>query len=137
MSASSVDICSLNASDSEAVYAVFTLLFISESDLFHLSYRQWFGKDIPEERMEGFFVNYMFRGIVPFWVTDLLRKAQDKLSHGEFDPADYGVQAPKLTLQNVAMHRRHSRHRRVRLTLHLHANLCRDLSKKFKGYKNI
>lgn len=52
--------------------------------------------------MEGFFVNYMFKGIVPFWATDLVRKAQEKLSRGEFHPADYGVQTPMLTWQNVA-----------------------------------
>ncbi len=101
MSAASVDICSLRANDSTAVYAISQFLFMSEFDLFHLSYRQWFGHDIPDDKLEVIFVNYMFKEIVPFWVTDLVRKAQDKLRCGEFDPADYGVRMPELTLRNI------------------------------------
>ena len=45
------------------------LLHIGEFQLIQLAYKVWYGKDLPEEKINKIFSEYMISGIIPIWVT--------------------------------------------------------------------
>ena len=45
------------------------LLQIGEFQLIQLAYKVWYGKDLPEEKINKIFSEYMISGIIPMWVT--------------------------------------------------------------------
>ena len=45
------------------------LLHIGEFQLIQLAYKVWYGKDLPEEKINKIFSEYMVSGIIPIWVT--------------------------------------------------------------------
>ena len=45
------------------------LLQIGEFQLIQLAYKVWFREDLPENKINKIFEEYMIRGIVPIWVT--------------------------------------------------------------------
>ena len=45
------------------------LLHIGEFQLIQLSYKSWFNEDLPEDKINKIFSEYMVRGIMPIWVT--------------------------------------------------------------------
>ena len=45
------------------------LLQIGEFQLIQLAYKVWFRKDLPEEKINKIFEEYMIREIIPIWVT--------------------------------------------------------------------
>ena len=45
------------------------LLQIGEFQLIQLAYKVWFKEDLPENKITKIFEEYMFRGIIPIWVT--------------------------------------------------------------------
>ena len=45
------------------------LLQIGEFQLIQLAYKVWYGKDLPEEKINKIFSEYMISGIIPIWVT--------------------------------------------------------------------
>ena len=45
------------------------LLHIGEFQLIQLAYKVWYGKDLPEEKINKIFSEYMLTGIIPIWVT--------------------------------------------------------------------
>ena len=45
------------------------LLQIGEFQLIQLSYKAWYKKDLPEDKINSIFNEYMVTGIIPIWVT--------------------------------------------------------------------
>ena len=45
------------------------LLQIGEFQLIQLAYKVWYKKDLPEEKINKIFSEYMISGIIPIWVT--------------------------------------------------------------------
>ena len=45
------------------------VLQIGEFQLIQLAYKVWYGKDLPEEKINKIFSEYMVSGIIPIWVT--------------------------------------------------------------------
>ena len=45
------------------------LLQIGEFQLIQLAYKVWFREDLPENKINKIFEEYMIRGIIPIWVT--------------------------------------------------------------------
>ena len=45
------------------------LLHIGEFQLIQLAYKVWYGKDLPEEKINKIFSEHMISGIIPIWVT--------------------------------------------------------------------
>ena len=57
-----------NPKRSEILYAA-NILQIGEFQLIQLAYKVWFGEDLPENKTNKIFEEYMIRGIIPIWVT--------------------------------------------------------------------
>ena len=45
------------------------LVQIGEFQLIQLAYKAWYEKDLPEDKINNIFNEYMVTGIVPIWVT--------------------------------------------------------------------
>ena len=57
-----------NPKRSEILHAA-NLLQIGEFQLIQLAYKVWYRKDLPEEKINRIFSEYMVSGIIPIWVT--------------------------------------------------------------------
>jgi len=57
-----------NPKRSEILYAA-NILQIGEFQLIQLAYKVWFGEDLPENKINKIFEEYMIREIIPIWVT--------------------------------------------------------------------
>ena len=57
-----------NPKRSEIIHAA-NLLQIGEFQLIQLAYKTWYEKDLPEDKINNIFNEYMVSGIVPIWVT--------------------------------------------------------------------
>ena len=57
-----------NPKRSEILYAA-NLLQIGEFQLIQLAYKVWYKNDLPEEKINKIFNEYMITGIIPIWVT--------------------------------------------------------------------
>ena len=57
-----------NPKRSEILQAA-NLLEIGEFQLIQLAYKVWFKKDLPEDKINKIFSEYMITGIIPIWVT--------------------------------------------------------------------
>jgi len=57
-----------NPKRSEILHAA-NLLQIGEFQLIQLAYKAWFNKDLPEDKINKIFSEYMVTGIIPIWVT--------------------------------------------------------------------
>ena len=57
-----------NPKRSEILYAS-NLLQIGEFQLIQLAYKVWYRKDLPEDKINKIFSEYMVSGIIPIWVT--------------------------------------------------------------------
>ena len=53
---------------SKILYAA-NLLEIGEFQLIQLAYKAWYNEDLPEEKINKIFNEYMVTGIIPIWVT--------------------------------------------------------------------
>mgnify|MGYP001426436092 CR=1 FL=1 len=53
---------------SEILYAA-NLLEIGEFQLIQLAYKVWYKEDLPEDKINNIFKEYMITGIIPIWVT--------------------------------------------------------------------
>ena len=58
-----------NPKRSEILHAA-NLLHIGEFQLIQLSYKSWYNEDLPEDKINKIFSEYMVTGIIPIWVTD-------------------------------------------------------------------
>jgi len=83
----------------EMVGCAAQLLQVSEFRFFHTAYRFWFGRELPEDRMETVYANYLFKDIVPFWVAHAARTVVSRAMGGSLDPAEFGI-APPLPLDD-------------------------------------
>ena len=57
-----------NPKRSEILHAA-NLLHVGEFQLIQLAYKAWYRKDLPEEKINKIFSEYMVTGIIPIWVT--------------------------------------------------------------------
>ena len=57
-----------NPKRSEILHAA-NLLQIGEFQLIQLAYKVWYKEDLPEEKINKIFSQYMITGIIPIWVT--------------------------------------------------------------------
>ena len=57
-----------NPKRSEILLAA-NLLQIGEFQLIQLAYKSWYKKELPEEKINKIFSEYMVTGIIPIWVT--------------------------------------------------------------------
>ena len=57
-----------NPKRSEILHAA-NLLQIGEFQLIQLAYKVWYKEDLPEEKINKIFSEYMITGIIPIWVT--------------------------------------------------------------------
>ena len=57
-----------NPKRSEILHAA-NLLHIGEFQLIQLAYKVWYKEDLPEEKINKIFSEYMVTGIIPIWVT--------------------------------------------------------------------
>ena len=57
-----------NPKRSEILHAA-NLLQIGEFQLLQLAYKVWYKEDLPEEKINKIFSEYMVTGIIPIWVT--------------------------------------------------------------------
>ncbi len=57
-----------NPKRSEILHAA-NLLQIGEFQLIQLAYKVWYREDLPEEKINKIFSEYMVTGIIPIWVT--------------------------------------------------------------------
>ena len=53
---------------SEILHAA-NLLQIGEFQLIQLAYKVWYKEDLPEDKINNIFSEYMITGIIPIWVT--------------------------------------------------------------------
>ena len=56
-----------NPKRSEILHAA-NLLQIGEFQLIQLAYKVWYGEDLPEDKINKIFNEYMITGIIPIWV---------------------------------------------------------------------
>ena len=72
---------------SEILHAA-NLLQVGEFQLIQLAYKVWYNKELPEERINKIFKEYMISGIIPIWVTyyarDILKLNKANVLH-EYD----------------------------------------------------
>ena len=57
-----------NPKRSEILHAA-NLLQIGEFQLIQLAYKIWYNEDLPEDKINKIFNEYMVTGIIPIWVT--------------------------------------------------------------------
>ena len=62
------------------------LLEIGEFQLIQLAYKVWYKEDLPEDKIDKIFSEYMVTGIIPIWVTyyarDILKLNKANVLHG-------------------------------------------------------
>ena len=77
-----------NPKRSKIIHAA-NLLHIGEFQLIQLAYKVWYKKDLPEEKINKIFSEYMVTGIIPIWVNyyaiDIIKMEKAKVlnSHDE------------------------------------------------------
>ena len=63
------------------------LLQIGEFQLIQLAYKIWFKKELPEEKIDRVFSEYMVSGIIPIWVTyyarDIIKMEKANVLNGD------------------------------------------------------
>ena len=57
-----------NSKRSEIIHAA-NLIQIGEFQLIQLAYKAWYKQDLPEDKINNIFNEYMITGIMPIWVT--------------------------------------------------------------------
>jgi len=77
--------------DQRDILAASATLEVTEYRLFELAYTRWFGESPTGDKIENFFVAYMFQQVVPFWVRQYCRDVLEKDELGELNPVDFGV----------------------------------------------
>ena len=74
-----------NPKRSEILHAA-NLLQIGEFQLIQLAYKVWYNENLPEDKINKIFSEYMITGIIPIWVTyyakDILKLDQANILDG-------------------------------------------------------
>ena len=58
-----------NPKRSEILHTPANLLHIGEFQLIQLAYKIWYNENLPEDKINKIFNEYMITGIIPIWVT--------------------------------------------------------------------
>ena len=58
-----------NPKRSEVINAA-NLIQIGEFQLIQLAYKDWYNDELPENKINNIFNEYMLTGIIPIWVTE-------------------------------------------------------------------
>jgi len=85
--------------DVESVQFVANLLEISEYQVFHLGYEDWYGKKLSDRAMDYRFINYLEDEIVPLWVWNFVQAVIEKYQQDTLDPSEYGIEPKVLSEQ--------------------------------------
>lgn len=88
-------------SDVRVILDASTLLEISEYDFFRLAYLRWHGEPADDRAVEGQFAAYMFREVVPLWVTSFARRVEQQHGQGTLDRRVLGVTELRQSRQMV------------------------------------
>ena len=74
-----------NPARSEILHAA-NLLQIGEFQIIQLAYKAWYREDLPEDRINYIFGEYIIKGIIPIWVTyyarDILKLEKARVLNG-------------------------------------------------------
>ncbi len=63
-------------------------LQVGEFQLLQLAYREWFGKNLPEEMVSRLFSSSMLHNAVPHWARHYARHVLERHDRGELDDMD-------------------------------------------------
>ena len=74
-----------NLKRSEILHAA-NLIHVGEFQLIQLAYKSWYNEDLPEDKINKIFSEYMVTGIIPIWV---IHYAQDILKLNKANVIDY------------------------------------------------
>jgi len=85
--------------DLERVMLASTMLQISEFRFFQVAYAHWYGQEIPENRLEHIFSDYMFGDIIPHWVRHFTRKILILSDEGRLHPRDFNIEPQESTYE--------------------------------------
>lgn len=77
--------------DERNVLEASAVLQITEFHLFELAYERWFGEEATEQKVEPFYIAYMFRTVIPPWVRHFARDVVTEDRAGHLDPTAFGV----------------------------------------------
>ena len=77
--------------DVQSVLDAAAMLDVTEFELFRLAYAHWHGRVPDEYTLEGHFVAYMFRDLVPPWVRHFARTVERLFHRDELDRHALGV----------------------------------------------
>ncbi|MHA1597466.1 MAG: hypothetical protein ACTSV1_01985 [Alphaproteobacteria bacterium] len=64
------------------------ILQVGEFQILQLAYRDWYGKDMPSDLVEGLFTSYMLKNDVPHWARHYARKIHVRESRGLIDDSE-------------------------------------------------
>ncbi|UCD35995.1 MAG: hypothetical protein JSU90_03950 [Nitrospiraceae bacterium] len=78
------------------------VLQISEFRLFQIAHVQWYGREIPESRLEYVFDDYLFEQRIPHYVRYFARKVIRLFDEGGLDPRDFNINHPAATPEDRA-----------------------------------
>ncbi len=85
--------------DLERVVRASMMLQLSEFRFFQLAYAQWYGQEIPENRLEHIFSEYMFDDIIPHWVRHFTRKILSLSDEGRLHPRAFNIEPQEATYE--------------------------------------
>jgi hypothetical protein len=74
------------------------LLQVTEFEFFHIAYRTWHGADIGDDRLERYYLPYMFNKRVPSWVRHLAREVIGKADADALDPREFGIKPRPISM---------------------------------------
>ncbi|MEE9318751.1 MAG: hypothetical protein V3U48_10740 [Rhodospirillales bacterium] len=78
----------LNLKDRLIVISAANQLRVGEFQLLQLAYRDWFGRNLPEEMVSRLFSSYMLHNEVPHWARHYARHVLERYERGELDDTD-------------------------------------------------
>jgi hypothetical protein len=78
-------------SDDALVTEAKAALGILGFELFRAAWRNWYGAEPDDRRLEPAFVTYLFKRSVPGYVRHFARQVLAEATAGRLEPADFGV----------------------------------------------
>ena len=92
-------------SDADLAAEAKAALGILDFELFRTAWRNWYGAEPEDGRLEPAFVAYLYTNRLPGYVRHFARRVLDAAAKGRLDPAVFGVdgrvvQAPAIDLSD-------------------------------------
>ena len=72
------------------------VLHVSEFEIFRLSYRFWYQRELRAVALNEAFAEYLHEQRVPSWVRDFCRRVLNLAAVGQLHPIDFGVDSPEV-----------------------------------------